>query len=166
MLLENEFTFVDTGIIWVNDKYSDVKPISFGVPQGFTLGPLLFLIYLNDVFQDIDYETILYADDATVVIHAKTLFDLFRAANKSLTIIHNNLLVNKLTLNISKTKFVILTPPPHRLARNPDHVISVYSIPISEVYTAFVSLVSSFPTTSLGNPISNPSVVNFVHAWQ
>ena len=60
--------------------------ISFGVPQSSTLGPLLFLIYLNDVFQDIDYETILYADDATVVIHAKTLCDLFRAANESLNI--------------------------------------------------------------------------------
>ena len=95
----------------------------------------MFLIYLNDVFQDIDYETILYADDATVVIHAKTLSDLFRAADESLNIIHNNLLVNKLTLNISKTKFMILTPRPHRLAQNPDHVISVNSIPISEVHS-------------------------------
>ena len=51
----------------INDKYSDVKPISFGVSQGFILGPLLFLIYLNDVFQDIDYEIILFADDAAVV---------------------------------------------------------------------------------------------------
>ena len=120
----------------INDKYSDVKPISFGVSQGSTLGPFLFLIYLNDVFQDIDYETILYADDATVVIHhAKTLSDLFRAVNESLNIIHNDLLVNKLTLNISKTKYMILTPRPHRLARNPDHVISVNSISISEVHS-------------------------------
>ena len=121
--------------VHINDKYSDVKPISFGVPQGSTLGPLLFLIYLNDVFQDIDYETILYADDATVVIHAKSLSDLFRAANESLNIIHNNLFVNKLTFNISKTKFMILTPRPHRLARNPDREISVNSILISEIHS-------------------------------
>ena len=76
----------------------------------------------------------MYDDDATVVIHTTSLSDLFCGANKSLDIIHNNLLVNKLTLNISKTKFMILTPQPHRLARNPDHVISVNNIPISEVH--------------------------------
>ena len=118
----------------INDKYSDVKPISFGVPQGSTLGPILFLIYLSDAFQDIDYASILYADDTTVVIHAKSLSDLFCAANESLNIIHNYLLVNKLTLNISKTNFMILTPRPHRLARNGDRAISVNNIPISEVH--------------------------------
>ena len=92
----------------------------------------MFLIYLNDVFQDIDYETILYADDATVVVHAKSLSDLFWAVNESLNLFHNNLLVNKLTLNISKPKFMILTPRPHPLARNPDHVISINNIPISK----------------------------------
>ena len=105
------------------------------MPQGSTLDPLLLLIYINDVFQDIDYETILYADDATVLLHSKSLSDLFTTANKSLNLIHNNLLLNKLTLNYSKTKFMILTAQPHRLARNTDHVISVNNTPISEVHS-------------------------------
>ena len=119
----------------IKDKYSDIKPISYGVPQGSTLGPRLFLIYINDVFQDIDYETILYVDDATVLIHSKSLSDRFTTANESLNLIHNNLLVNKLTLNYSKTKFMILTAQRHRLARNTDHVISVNNTPISEVHS-------------------------------
>ena len=119
----------------IKDKYSDTKPISYGVPQGSTRGPLLFLIYINDVFQDIDYETILYADDATVLIYSQSLSDLFTTANESLDLIHNNLLVNKLTLNYSKTKFMILTAQPHRLAQNTNHVISVNNTPISEVHS-------------------------------
>ena len=105
------------------------------MPQGSTLGPLLFLIYINDVFQDIDYETILYADDATVLIHSKSISDLFTTANESPNLIHNNLLVNKLTLNYSKTKFIILTAQPHRLAQNTNHVIFVNNTPISEVHS-------------------------------
>ena len=117
----------------INDKYSNFKPISYGIPQGSTLGPLLFLIYINDIFQGLRYETILYADDATILIHSKSLSNLFSAANDSLNEVHNNLLINKLTLNVSKTKFMVLTPQPHRLVRNPYYVISVNNVPISEV---------------------------------
>ena len=146
--------------VHINDKYSNVKLISLGVPQGSTLGPLLFPNYFNDVFQNNNYyETILHADDAMVVIHAKSLSDLFCAANEPLNINHHNLLVNKLTLNISETKFMILTPRPHRLAQNPDHVISVNNVPISEAHN-FPFLASLFPTTSYRNLISNPSAVN------
>ena len=51
------------------------------MPQGSILSLFLFLIYLSDVFADLDYETILYADDATILVHAKSLLDVFTAAN-------------------------------------------------------------------------------------
>ena len=55
----------------------------------------------------------MYVDDATVLMHFKSLSDLFTTANESLNLIHNNLLVNKFTLNYSETKFMISTAQPH-----------------------------------------------------
>ena len=105
------------------------------MPLGSILGPLLFLIYVNDVFTDLDYETILYPDDATILVglHAQSLRDAFAAANGSLEKVYNNLLVSKLILNIAKTKFMILTPQLHRLVRNSNQVCSINNIPILEV---------------------------------
>ena len=91
------------------------------------------LIHINDVFTDLDYETIWYADNANFLVHAKSLPDVFTAANKSLEKVYNNHLVSKLILNTAKIKFMILTPQPHRQVRNPNQVLSINNIPILEV---------------------------------
>ena len=116
----------------IHDKLSHSKLISHGVPQGSTLGSLLFLIHIHNVFTDLQYEIILYTDNATVLVHAKSLPDAFTAANEYLVKVYNNLLGSKLILNIAKSKFMILTPQPHRLVRNPDQVLSINNIPILE----------------------------------
>ena len=49
------------------NKYSNVANINSGVPQGSILGPLLFLLYVNDMPQAVDGELFLYADDSCLV---------------------------------------------------------------------------------------------------
>lgn len=56
----------------VNNILSNSKPISAGVPQGSIIGPLLFILFINDLFQfnSLDVEIYLYADDTAVIFHA------------------------------------------------------------------------------------------------
>ena len=51
----------------IKNKYYNVANINCGVPQGFILGPLLFLLYVNDMSLAVDCELFLYADDSCLV---------------------------------------------------------------------------------------------------
>ena len=87
---------------------SNLKPLFTGVPQGSIHGPLLFLIYMNDMPQSSQhFKYILYADDTTlfttVQLRSATQIDI----NNELSNVHNWLAVNKLSLNVKKTKYVL-----------------------------------------------------------
>ena len=82
-----------------------------GVPQGSILGPLLFLLYINDLPNCLSKSTpILFADDTTVVKSGTNLNDLYRDMNSELSNLENWCLANKLSLNAKKTKYIVFKP--------------------------------------------------------
>ena len=96
----------------VGDALSSATKMPVGVPQGSLLGPLLFLIYVNDLPDcHLASDIILYADDTVVYYSSKSVSDLEHHINADLRTVSEWFSRNLLTLNISKCKFVIFGSP-------------------------------------------------------
>ena len=83
------------------------RDITVGVPQGSILGPLFFLIYVNDMSKaSLVLRHILFADDTNQYISGRTRNELYRSANSELRKVSNWVAHNKLTLNYEKTEYI------------------------------------------------------------
>ena len=58
-------------IVVLDGCKSTVRDVSAGVPQGSRLGPLLFIIYINDIVKDIESEILIFADDTSLLVSGK-----------------------------------------------------------------------------------------------
>ena len=80
---------------------SDVKQITHGVPQGSILGPLLFILYINDFSRASDlFFSIIFADDTSVFIEGTHLEQIIHIINEELQKIDTWVKANKLTINL------------------------------------------------------------------
>ena len=93
--------------VCVDGVNSELRGIDYGVPQGSVLGPLLFLLFINDLAHATNLSTFLFADDTTFQLSSRNISQLLTVANKELEGASLWFQCNKLTLNVSKTKFII-----------------------------------------------------------
>ena len=104
--LSNRSMYVD-----FNDSLSSKVYTNIGVPQGSVLGPLLFLIYINDISNSTKFlNFILFADDTTIYFRDSDLNTCFNVFNRELINLDDWTKANKISINYSKTKSMIFSP--------------------------------------------------------
>ena len=98
-----------TQLCSINGSLSNNRSLTCGVPQGTILGPLLFLLYINDLPNCLsNCEPRMYADDTHLTYAGDCVDNLQLYLNQDLDNVHNWLRANKLTLNMTKTEFMLI----------------------------------------------------------
>ena len=111
--LSNRTQFVRLGLF-----DSESLEVDSGVPQGSILGPILFLIFFNDLPKSTLLKLLLFCDDTTILASGKNLNDLISFVNTELQNISQWFRANQMRLHPNKTKFTIFSPSPSLIPWN------------------------------------------------
>lgn len=123
-------------VVLVGDSYSKSNTINQGVPQGSILGPLLFLLYINDLPKCLNSSRcILYADDTTIFSSDSDLYNLLKELNKDAANIVQWCRNNQLVINPLKTTFMLFHSPRKIIPFVPHLTIDAHVIHPSDATT-------------------------------
>ena len=123
-----------TQICQINCSKSMPKFLNCDVPQGTILGLLLFLLYINDLPQCLNFShPRMYADDTSIIYAGKDLIEIDDYLNKDLKSVNNWLSSNKLTLNLSKTKFLRIASRQRRVYLSDNLSLTIDNFLIEQV---------------------------------
>ena len=89
---------------------SSQKSLTCGVPQGSILGPILFLIYVNDIQNSTNLNILSFADDTTVTASSPNIPQLYKDMNTELNKLNEWFKANRLCINVKKTKYILFRP--------------------------------------------------------
>ena len=99
-----------TQYVEINNNKSGVEYIKCGVPQGSILGPLLYLLYVNDISKSTQGHILSFADDTSMYINNSNIENLYRRANIAMDDLYDWFCANRLSLNPKNTKFIVIKP--------------------------------------------------------
>ena len=88
----------------INEVFSDPALVTCGVPQGSILGPLLFLLYVNDIPQSVECELLLYADDTCLIFQHKKVEVIENSLNKDFANLCDWFVDNRLSIHLGEDK--------------------------------------------------------------
>ena len=94
----------------VNGCISSDTPVTYGTAQGSILGPLIFILYVNDIFSSINQDSsiFMYADDTLILCKSDNINEVTSKAKVTLEKIMQWCEVNKLSINYKKTKYMVV----------------------------------------------------------